>query len=74
MLEEVYRRGGSAEYLVVPGIGELYWPALSAVEKAFVNGWLAARQYVARSPQQLGWPDDFARPLKDLLNGAEEKE
>ena len=38
-LELIYERGGHPEYVVIAGLGEMYWPALNEVERAFALGY-----------------------------------
>ena len=49
-LQLVYEKGGSPQYVVIPGLGEMYWPALSEVERAFAlgyrKGWIEHRKHV----------------------------
>lgn len=39
MLELVYEKGGSPQYVNIAGLGEMFWPALSEVERAFALGY-----------------------------------
>jgi hypothetical protein len=40
MLHEHYEEGGSPEWILIPGLGEFYWPNLSEQERAYIQGWL----------------------------------
>lgn len=44
LLQEFFDKGGSPEYLIVPGLGEMYWPSLSLAERAFVLGYQRGRK------------------------------
>jgi len=44
-LQEIYEHGGDPKVLIIPGLGVMYYPALSKEEKAFIKGWLASEKY-----------------------------
>lgn len=45
MLDTIYEKGGSPEFVGIEGLGVLYWPCLTDEEKAFVAGWVTCRDF-----------------------------